>query len=252
MATQTQQLTWDGLKENIAIWAESQGWPYGVPIPSLSPSVTNRCIVARRAPFADKLMPTMDELEGITKPFTHICHDKDMFQVVNEWDSYVDGRKIYIIINENGKREVVKENPYHLHQTRFKLLLETGPARLGATTAIAEMNAFCNLISRLNQTQQESYILNGGFAETSKRSRVTYLFRKGFPTLALKKNEETDSTRFLAALCLHPLAFYDQTFAGAMAPSDEVLATLLMMRGDEHRLWRESNQHTMWDPRSGV
>jgi hypothetical protein len=36
---------------------------------------------------------------------------------------------------------------------------------------------------------------------------------------------------------------YDGTFAGVMPPTDEVVADLLAMRGDEHFFWRKSNQH---------
>jgi len=107
----------------------------------------------------------------------------------------------------------------------------------------------------LNKMQTESYILNGMFPETSKRSGVTYIFRKGLPTLALridKLEDKRERRHFLAALCQHPLAYYADTFAGCTPPTDEVITHLLMMRSDEHRFWKKSGQHPLNDWRSGL
>ena len=79
-----------------------------------------------------------------------------------------------------------------------------------------------NLAERLKEAQVDSYMLSGMFLEISKRSGVRYLFRKGLPTIALRDRAD-GGIRFLAALCMHPLAYYENTFAGAMAPSDDVL-----------------------------
>ena len=54
-----------------------------------------------------------------------------------------------------------------------------------AWTLDAEANALTKLIGLLTAHQARQYILTGAFLETSKRSRVTYLFRKLRPTVAL-------------------------------------------------------------------
>lgn len=94
------------------------------------------------------------------------------------------------------------------------------------------------------------YLLTGCFLETSDRSGVTYMFRKLRPTLAL--SGRTGRMRILAALCSHPIAHYEGSWGGAMCPTDDVVAHLMMMRGDEHLFWKRSNQHPAWLPQAGV
>jgi hypothetical protein len=84
------------------------------------------------------------------------------------------------------------------------------------------------------------------FVERGPQSDLLYLFRRGLPILTFRADETMVHPR--AALCLHPLAYYAGTHAGAMPPSDEVLALLLMMRADEPYLWRKANQLSIRDP----
>jgi hypothetical protein len=51
---------------------------------------------------------------------------------------------------------------------------------------------------------------------------------------------------------MHPIGYYRGTWAGAMAPTDDVIAHLMMMRADEHMYWRRAKQHPAWDPLCGV
>jgi len=84
--------------------------------------------------------------------------------------------------------------------------------------------------------------------ETSRK--VTYLFRKGRPTIAMREREEC--AYWLCALCLHPIGYYGDTWAGVMCPTDEVIAHLLMMRGSEEKFWANANQHPIDHPAAGV
>lgn len=75
-------------------------------------------------------------------------------------------------------------------------------------------------------------------------------FRRGRPTIVLRQNEEANYA--LCALCLHPIGYYGQTWAGVMCPRDEVIAHLLMMRGSEEKYWANANQHPIHHPAAGV
>lgn len=97
----------------------------------------------------------------------------------------------------------------------------------------------------------KQYLLTGMFIETSKRSQVSYVFRRLRPTLALTMREPK-CVKILAALCMHPIAYYQGTWAGAMCPTDDVVAHLMMMRADEKMFWRRSNQHAAWRPEAGL
>jgi hypothetical protein len=105
----------------------------------------------------------------------------------------------------------------------------------------------------------KQYLLTGMFLETSKRSGVTYMFRRLKPTIAmtmrpgiLLSGAKSDNVRILCALCMHPIAYYSGSWAGAMTPTDDMVAALMMMRGDEHMFWRRANQHPPYRPEAGL
>jgi hypothetical protein len=168
-------------------------------------------------------------------------------KLINSWYQ-TNGILVGIIQDDDGKRFACQLS--HPILERLPRLIETAACRYGAVTARAEARAMMNLADRLSEVQADSYVLNGSFVETSKRSKVKYIFRKGYPTIAMVQKGEL--MQFLAALCMHPLAYYENTHCGAMTPSDDVLAHLLFMRADEHGFWKNSNQHPLWDTRSGI
>ncbi len=96
----------------------------------------------------------------------------------------------------------------------------------------------------------EAYMLCGQFIETSERSGITYMFRRLRPTLAIKATDKGSSV--LCGLCLHPIGYYANSWAGVMVPTDEVVAHLMLMRGDEHYFWKQANQHPAWHPAAGL
>ena len=114
----------------------------------------------------------------------------------------------------------------------------------------AEQKALQKLATMIPRDVFELYCLTGHFPELSKRSQVTYLFRKGKPTIAIRQDEEGGYP--LCALCLHPIGYYGETWAGVMCPTDEVIAHLLMMRGSEEKYWANANQHPVDHPAAGV
>ena len=114
----------------------------------------------------------------------------------------------------------------------------------------AEQKAQKKLASLIESQLFEVYQLTGHFTETSKRSQVTYIFRRGRPTIALREHEEGSIP--LCALCLHPIGYYGETWAGVMCPTDEVIAHLLMMRGSEEKFWANANQHPVDRPAAGI
>jgi hypothetical protein len=113
-----------------------------------------------------------------------------------------------------------------------------------------EANAVQLLATLLTHHQFKSYMLTGMFIEQSVRSGLFYFFRRLKPTVAT--SGATGSMRILAVLCSHPIAYYAGTWAGAMCPTDDVVASLSLMRGDEHMLWKRSNQHRAWQPEAGL
>lgn len=123
---------------------------------------------------------------------------------------------------------------------------------LGAADAwgIEQESRAVHLLGTLVKHRQfKQYMLTGMFMVRSERSGISYLFRRLKPTLALST---IGDVRILAALCLHPIAYYERSWAGAMCPTDDVIAHLSLMRGDECMFWRRANQHPPWRPEAGI
>lgn len=113
-----------------------------------------------------------------------------------------------------------------------------------------ENTALQLLASLVDARRYRQYLLTGSFIETSQRSRVTYMFRRLKPTVAIRNHD--GKLKVMCSLCLHPIAFYEGSWAGAMTPTDDVIAHLMLMRGDESMFWRKSNQHPAWRPEAGL
>jgi hypothetical protein len=167
------------------------------------------------------------------------------FELVNQWYSERLRSTVHIW-KEGGKR-------YHAvlpHDHHADMLLRT----LGAASAWSietEVRAMQKLRSHVTEHAYKCYVLTGSFLETSKRSGVRYLFRKLRPTVALR-DTPNGQVRMLATLCMHPVAYYQDSWAGAMCPTDDTLAHLLLMRADEKLYWRRCNQHPPCRPESGI
>jgi len=115
----------------------------------------------------------------------------------------------------------------------------------------AERRAMETLRTLVSPQMARAYEITGRFFETSKRSGVKYLFRRLAPTIAFRISDGDrgpGECRFLAALCLHPIAYYEALPMVAMCPTDDVIAHLVMMRADEVMFWRKSNQHGVDSP----
>lgn len=150
-----------------------------------------------------------------------------------------------VVYEENGKVKHGKIPATH----GFDHILST----LGAADAWGieqEANALQTLGGLIRHRPFKQYMLTGTFMEKSRRSGLYYVFRRLRPTIVL--HQVKDEMRILCALCLHPIAYYDGSWAGAMCPTDDVIAHLMMMRGDEHMFWKRSNQHPAYRPEAGL
>jgi hypothetical protein len=169
----------------------------------------------------------------------------------NSW--YSDRRRADILILEkDGKIEWGLRAAFH--HISFDLMT------LGCSVAWGieqEARAIQLLAGMLRHHQFKQYMLTGMFLEKSKRSGVTYMFRRLKPTVAIAArpgivDKPGASMRILCCLCMHPIAYYAGSWAGAMCPTDDVIAHLALMRGDEAMLWRRSNQHPPYRPEAGL
>ena len=133
----------------------------------------------------------------------------------------------------------------------FKMDLHT----LGCSEAWGieqESKAVKLLATLVRHHQMKHYLLTGMFLERSKRSGLTYVFRRLRPTVCVDARDEEKETRILACLCMHPIGYYENTWAGAMCPTDDVVAHLMLMRGDEHMYWKRCNQIPPDRPQAGL
>lgn len=138
---------------------------------------------------------------------------------------------------------------------RLNLALQTLGA-IEAWSLEAEYKAREKLRDMTTERQFTMYELTGSFLEYSERSRLTYVFRKGRPTIAMTERNKPgwigENMRLLAVLCMHPIGYYARTWAGCLTPTDDVIAHLVFMRGDEAGYWGQANQHDPSSPEAGL
>lgn len=188
--------------------------------------------------------PTFPYADAITRVEARESGEDDGWRERNRWFS---GRHRcdVIVMEREGVISWGKLPAFH----HIALDLQT----LGCTPVwgIEQEGRAVDLLGKmLRHHNFKQYLLTGMFLEKSERSGVTYIFRRLKPTIALSGTG--DSMRILAALCQHPIAYYAGSWAGAMCPTDDVIAHLAMMRGDEHMFWKRSNQHPAWRPEAGL
>ena len=186
--------------------------------------------------------PRAEALSKIGAP-AHVPHEFDDATIRNRFWSWRYRSRI-IIWEHEGKIQWGKEPGVHHFAQDLATL-----AAVDAWSIECESNAINTLARLLSHVQFKHYMLTGTFLEKSKRSGVHYMFRRLRPTVAMGANK-TGSLNILCALCLHPIAYYHGTWGGSMVPTDDVIAHLMLMRGDEKMFWRRANQHAT--PEAGL
>lgn len=167
------------------------------------------------------------------------------WRLVNEWYSQRHGAIIILMRDPEGRLQWGKRPAVHSLRQQLRTL--------GCSDAwgIEQEGAALQLLGQmLRHRAFKQYLLTGAFLERSERSGITYMFRKLRPTVAI--STRGDDSRIIAALCMHPIAYYAGSWAGAMCPTDDVIAHLALMRGDEHMFWKRCNQHPAWRPEAGL
>jgi len=244
VASPTPELTWAGVRAALGSLARERSEWAGIPLPIEG----RRMVIHPSYAFAESLGEVF-----IPKDQEFVCRNSDISEEValqNEWRSYRDGRMVRIW--RDGKR---------FFRT-FGTIQNAGPLLIPTLEACkvwdleAEIRAMETLRRHITPWAWETYFMTGMFLESSKRSRVFYIFRRLRPTIALTGNPDKRGRdvglRILCCLCAHPIGYYEGSWAGAMVPTDDVIAHLLMMRADEHYFWRVCNQHPPWAPESGL
>lgn len=194
--------------------------------------------------------PTYPNAEGLMRIGAKEIADEDKgWSLINRWYSSHHRCDVLILRDPDGKIVHGKLPAFH----HISHDLQT----LGASIAWGleqEQRALQTLGGMVRHHQMKQYVLTGMFLETSKRSGVTYLFRRLKPTVACApdRGNPNASMRILCCLCMHPIAYYADSWAGAMCPTDDVIAHLALMRGDEAMFWKRSNQHPPYRPEAGL
>lgn len=222
------------LRDKLGLIAEHIGEWAGIPMPLEDEAL----VVEPTWPKAKELMAMC---AGAPKPDAEL----DGMKVRNTfWSSHLRS-DVHIIEEADGKITCgITPGANHL-------AYDLRTMGCSAAWGIEQESAACKLLGTLVQHHTfKMYLMTGMFLETSKRSGITYFFRRLKPTVALCNFK--GEMKILCALCLHPIAFYSGSWAGAMTPTDDVVSHLTMMRGDEAMLWRRANQHPAWRPEAGL
>lgn len=262
-AVESKPMTWAEQCDDMIAVADELGEVAGVPVPvpGYRMTLVDDHPLKRVINYAAELMEgdldareqDGEEVEEV-EPETRTCSSSDVdetFCIVNSWYSRSKHSDVDLYIS-HGKLcvEVVPRSAIK----RLEYWVKTSGASQGWDIR-AERTAMDKLRELVKPHIADMYELTGAFLETSKRSGVTYFFRRCRPTIAAVPLDRTDpdtNMKILTALCLHPLGYYDGTWAGAMVPTDDVIAHLLYMRGDERGFWAKANHHHLEDASAGL
>lgn len=237
MTTAAPQLSWEAIRWGLQRIAEQEGEWAGLPVPVDHATLR----MEPRHPF--------EGLNGFKfgQPEDRTPLD---FQLVNAWECRSRHVRVLVFREKDGRttKGLLPAGPGRRVRYWFDTM---AVAAQEAWTIETESAAMEKLEGLVNWRAFRCYFLSGCFLETSQRSGITYLFRKLRPTLAMSPRGG-DEMRTIAALCLHPIGYYENTWAGCMCPTDDVIAHLLMMRGDERRFWGKANHHDLWEASAGL
>jgi|GEM_PF-986017 len=190
--------------------------------------------------------------------------DRDYEHVTSWWSDRL--QRLVLVVRDREtqlRRHVLWPYRFNLdHEERWLKLADTLSASLNYDYD-AEVTAMESLEKHVTAHQFKMYLITGMFMESSPRSGIAYLFRRLRPTIALGSSGPRKSlitaeqdgerkVRIIACLCLHPIGYYQGSWAGVMVPTDDVLTHLLLMRGDEHMFWRQANQHSPRNINAGL
>ena len=236
--------------EHVTKGGEWAGAPF--PIHELS------LVIEKRYPFQALNGMSLKNMTGGRKAED----DKPVdWKLRNRWICELRGVEVFIWEESDGRitKSVLPIRAGH----RIDMWMNT-LATYEAWTVAGEVRAMSKLRGLIKPHLYDMYFLTGMFLETSKRTGITYLFRKLRPTIALRKGAfpnrspdvgdapPLDAMRIMAALCLHPIGFYERSWGGVMVPTDDVMAHLLLMRGDEALFWRKANKHRPDSAEAGI
>lgn len=237
-APELAEVTWGSIRRALNRMATDGGVWAGAPVPI----ETAKLVVEKRYPYQGLNGVSFGDLrskEPEHEPKSE--QSTETYTTINSWTTIRRDVTIIEVTDSTGKRTREKiilpiDRPGQSVDAIFKCM----DVAMHAWTVDAEFKALELLATLIKPHLFDAYMLTGAFMETSKRSKVTYLFRKLRPTLAL--SNKLGHLRVLCGLCLHPVGYYQGTFAGCMVPTDDVIAHLMMMRGDEHKFWGMANQ----------
>jgi hypothetical protein len=233
-------MTRQSYADGFARIAREQSEYAGLPVPIMG----EKLIIEKSYWGADK-QDELNRIMNMEDTLPPSAPEKRTIRIHNAfWSSRL--RKTIIIYHDNttGKFHYVAESP----KRRTELDLRT----LGCADAWSletEERALECLRKLVTHQKFRQYLLTGAFPDGSSRSGICYIFRRLRPTLAISRSNELT---VIAALCLHPIAYYNDSWAGAMTPTDDVISHLMLMRGDEKMFWRRANQHAPDRPEAGL
>jgi hypothetical protein len=178
-------------------------------------------------------------------PISHTGSAQHMFHIaIVERFPGISEEKQEVFLRKTRVRSSTKDRIRHVFAT-----IDQAPRVIMQAEKIAQRK----LRELVQPEVYDQYMLTGAII-VAGRSGLNYLIRRYRPTLAM----DDRTGRILCALCLHPLGYFSGTWAGALPPTDEVVAHLLMIRGKaqkgegEHFFWRKANQIPIDEPNSGV
>lgn len=228
------------LRTKLDILANHAGEHCGLPV-----VIEGEKLIVEPSHPASALYATLGAKDG-----HRVCRGEDIDEgahIVNRW--YSNDKRCDVVVWRTGAGKIEWGLDPAIHHASQAL------STMGCSVAWSmesEIKALEMLRGLIPAHLFKMYFLTGMFPTASKRSGVSYIFRKLRPTIALRPFPHEDGMKILTCLCLHPIGYYAGTWAGALCPTDDVIAHFLLMKADEPLFWKRANHIPAYRPEAGL
>ncbi|HEU4754766.1 MAG TPA: hypothetical protein VFU47_16780, partial [Armatimonadota bacterium] len=171
--------TWDEAARFFSEAMREEGEWAGVPVPLPGLAL----VIEDRYPYKGLEKIRIDDSGAVEQSETESGGLEPGEELVNHWVSHRHRREVFVLRKDG--RSIVVSAPYLPERERLRYFINT--SRVAVCWSVrAEAKATEKLSQLVSEHAVRNYLLTGAFVETSRRSGVSYLFRRLRPTLAFR------------------------------------------------------------------
>jgi hypothetical protein len=197
-ATENETIDVDAFRRGLQAFGRSRGEWGGIPMPVAGLDLVLEPSYPWRKLEEFKISRPGEEASDEARRIAELLADKayEGWTVVNSWFCFQHDHYVIVLRRPDGKsvQRVIADR----YAARYQHFFNGMSVAFEAHDAEAELTALEKLRTHIKPHLWHLYVLTGSFLETSSRSGIIYIFRKGRPTLAIRKKKDGMTRPFVA------------------------------------------------------